>query len=222
MPVKSALLDLATGETATVDSKQGLHVVNHAAPPNNQGFDEELLVFRQFLTVDGLSGGSSDMVVDGTTPVEFWVPAFQSTSALGPRDRYITTLSFLLSDGTMDLSLFGGLAALSNGCKLSYFTPSLGTTVIEPSVIRNVDFMRLSNGQPSFGTAAAAFLAGSVSAAPGKDDAYLPVIDFRSYGLPHGVRLPANSGAKIVFTIQDDLGELTQFDVVAQGFEHIL
>lgn len=220
MPVKSLITDPKTNQRAVV-TQSGLHVVRHPAPPNNLGSTEETIIFRQFLTNDGTSTGSNDMTVDGTAAgnQDFWVPA----NTVFNRDRYIHSISFLLADGTMDLSLFGGIAALANGVRLFYTSPVFGELDISASIVRNVDFIRLGNGTPAFGDAAAAFIASSVSPAPTKDEAILPVISFtEAYGLPNGIRLPAGSDAKLVIRIQDDLQGITQFDCVAQGFEHIL
>ena len=216
MSVKSQIEDSATSQTAMV-SESSLHVIQHPAPPATLGTELEVIPFRQFFTTDA---GSSDMAVNGAvTSVEFCLRANASLD----RDRYITTISVLLSDGTMDLSIFGGIGVLANGLDFEFNDPRIGTVVIDSGIVRNIDFMRLALGVPSVGTGDAAFIAGAVSAPPTKDDAYLPVIDLnRTFGFMPGLRLPARSTSELTFRVNDDLTGLTEFNIIAYGFERLL
>lgn len=218
MPIKSSIEDAATSELAKV-TQGSLQVINHQSPPHDQG-PTDMIPFRQLLTDDGTPTGSSDMAVDGSvTPVEFSVTANLTEG----RDRYIRSLSILISDGSMDLSIFGGIGVLANGLDVEFFDPAHGAVIINSGITRNVDLVRSALGNPSFGDDANAFKAGLVSAPPTKDDAYLPVIDIVAlYGLPRGIRFQAGSEGKILIRVNDDLTGLTEFNAIATGFEHIL
>jgi hypothetical protein len=216
MPIKALIEGSAGSGTAHV-SQGSLHVIDHGTPPDNLGGALDILPFRQFLQT---SAGSTDMAIDGTTPVEFSVAANPATT----RDRYITSISILLSDASMEAGLFGGIATLTNGLDFEFSDPSIGIVEIDSAIKRNIDFVRLALGAPAFaGTQNTAFIVGLVSAAPTKDEAIIPVIDMRqTFGFARGLRLPAGSASKLTFRVNDDLTEITEFNIIAFGFEHIL
>lgn len=71
------------------------------------------ILYTQFLTANGTSGGSSSMNVNGSvTPVPFWLPA-DSTN-----DLYLDKLIIVIEDTLIDFSKFGNLSALTNGIDL--------------------------------------------------------------------------------------------------------
>lgn len=224
MPINSHIEDPASGRCATV-SQTALHIVSHPAPPTHLGPGLEIIPFRSFFTT---AAGSSDLIVDGSSvPVEFSVGANLISDQ--NRDRYITTISILLSDSGLEAGLFGALATLTNGLSFEFFHPAIGTVVIDDAIKRNVDFIRLALGQPPVAVAGtgAEYTIGQVSAAPDKAEAYIPVIDLRrTFGLDvgnsGGVRLPAGSEAKLTFCVRDALAGLVEFNIIAYGFEHLL
>ena len=157
--------------------------------------------------------GSSDMRVVGTlsAPIEFSIPA--STNA----DRFITAISFLISDAGANLNQFGALSALSNGCLLLYQTPASVTQVL-PALKTNFDFIRMALGSPAFGNAGTAFQAVNAVASA---EAYIPVIHFSDWLPPFGLKLDINSGNKLVFQIRDDTTGVDAFDAIAFGFDRV-
>jgi hypothetical protein len=217
MPLKSQIESPSTGEVARV-SQGALHVLNHPSPPNDMGNTLELIPYRAFFTT---SAGSSDLIVDGSsTPVEFSIRA----NATQNRDRYIKTISILLSDAGLEAGLFGALATLTNGLDFEFFDPAVGVVTIDGAIKRNVDFIRLGLGEPAVaGLSGEEYIVGQVSAAPTKAEAYIPVIDLAAtFGLEKGVRLPAGSEARLTFRVNDALAGLVEFNIIGYGIEHIL
>ena len=171
----------------------------------------ELWPITPFVSLLKSSAGSSDMRVAGTAanPIEFFVNA--STSA----DRFITAISFFISDAGANLNQFGAISALTNGCLLIYETPNTSTQVL-PALKSNFDFLRMAFGQPSFGDNATAFQAVNAVAS---SEAYIPVIKFSDWLPPFGLKLDINSGNRIVMKIQDNTTGVDAFDAIVFGFD---
>jgi len=205
------IFDPATGKAACVTSDGGLCVQVSPHPPGQR---QSIRVFRQYLTDDGAADGTKDMLVDGSsTNVKYYVGSHNN------RDRYITSLSFVIADAGQTLSEWGNTgAALTNGFKLTY-TDTLGEVVINDELKTNFDFIRLCAGQPAFGDTTAAFRASNVS---GASEGYLPVLDLRqTFGLQWGIRLQAGSIQEVAVTVRDNATGPDQFDCVAYGFERL-
>ena len=151
------------------------------------------------------------MRVAGTlaAPLEFFISA--STSA----DRFITAISFLISDAGANLNQFGAITALTNGCLLLYHTPA-ATTQVLPALKSNFDFVRMALGQPSFGDASTVFQAANAIAA---SEAYIPVIRFADWLPPFGLKLDINSGNRLIFQVRDNTTGIDAFDAIAFGFD---
>ena len=175
------------------------------------GVDQRLRVFRQYLTDDGLAGGTSSMLVNGTsTNVDYYIPADANN------DRYIASLSFVIADASASLNQFGNVTALNNGCVLEY-SDVKGVVTIHDALKTNFNFVRLCLGNPAWGQQANSFIANNVT---GSSEAFLPVLDFRTvFGMPWGVRLLAGSVQKVTLRIRDDCSGIDQFDCIAYGFE---
>ena len=200
---------IGTGFLAKVDDRQALRVSPFIAPPLEV---QQVIPFRQFLTDDGLSTGSNDMQVDGsTTNVEFWVPA--ATDA----DRYITQLSFLIADAGATMTKFGNITALTNGCNL-FFDRATGTITIHDTLKSNLDFVRLCLGQPAFGTAADSF---RIKNAISTSEGYVPVLDLTKLVPPFGVKLDIRTNQRFVFKVRDDTRGVDAFDAIAYGFDRL-
>lgn len=167
-------------------------------------------VFKQFLTDDGLTTGSNDMQVDGsTTPVEFWVPA-QSKY-----DLYISNLSFVIADASATLNKFGNITALTNGCDLEYFSEG-GATTIATALKTNFDFVRLTLGYPAFGDGTGAFRASNVEST---SEGYIPTLNFRQvFGLEYGIRLRKGTTDKLILRVRDNTTGVDAFNCISYGF----
>lgn len=160
------------------------------------------------------SSGSTDMRVVGTlaAPIEFVINA--STSA----DRFITALSFAISDDNPQLNQFGALTALTNGCLLLYKTPN-STVQVLPSLKTNFDFVRMGFGSPSIGADATAFRAGSAFGT--NSEVYTPTIRFVDWLPPFGLKLDINSGNQLVFQVRDTTTGIDAFNAIAFGFDRV-
>ena len=185
-------------------------VVVHPHPPINE--EVVALPFRQFFTTDGASTGTSSMVTDGSvTPVEYYIGANQDY------DIYIKYISVDIGDGgTPTLNKFGALTALSVGVTWNWFTQLEGMYELHEGIKTNKAFIRIGTDTGAIGTGTDAYLA-DVSGG-GAEKSYLPNIDIsETYGLPWGLRLKKGSTDRIIFTVNDDLGALTTFDIVGTG-----
>jgi len=208
MSIDVKLICGGNATAASVTTENALYVQDQGLPPPEpQG---RARIFRQFLTADGTSSGSSDMRVNGaTTPVEFWVQA-DSTYNL-----YISSLSFVIADASATLNKFGNITALTNGCDLEYFTDGR-TTVINGELKSNFDFVRLCLGNPAFGDGAAAFRASNVEST---SEGYLPVLRFSEvFGLQWGIRLRPGTTDKIILRVNDNASGVDAFNCIAYGF----
>ena len=141
MGVNTKIIDGGgSSRAAAVDKGNILRVTNANIP---SVVTDPRIPFAQFLTDDGISTGSNDLMVDGSvTPQEFFIV----TNVIA--DRYITTLSFVIADAGAVMNKFGNIAALTNGCKL-FYERSAGETVIRDELKSNFDFLSLAHFQPS-------------------------------------------------------------------------
>lgn len=149
------------------------------------------------------------VVGSAVAPVPFFVQA--TTGA----DRYITQLSFLISDALATLNEFGHIAALINGCTLTYL--KVGKTItIHDALKTNFDFVRLCMGRPAFGNTTNAFIAGNVS---GTSEGVIPVLDFTKILPPFGLKLDAGSVQQLILTVRDNTTGVDAFNAIAYGVD---
>jgi hypothetical protein len=167
-------------------------------------------VFRQYFTDDGTADGTSSMLVDGSaTNVDYYIPAHTEN------DRYITAVSFLISDAGAELDEFGGITALTNGCVFEYSRTGEIVT-IHGTLKSNFDFIRLCMGFPSFGDDTSAFLGKNVV---GASEAYIPVFNFLTIMPPYGLKLDAGTSQRLTLRVRDNCSTIDGFDAIAYGFE---
>jgi hypothetical protein len=207
MAVKTTIVDgKGSGNEAKV-SEQGF-LYTQAAPYPPAGEDTIMTIYREFLTLNN-NGASTDMRVNGaTTKQYFWVNAEPGY------DIYITSLSFLIADANATLVQFGAIAALTNGCRLFYQNPE-GQINIGTNLRSNFDIVRLCLGNPAFGSGTEAFRGSNVV---GTSEAFIPVLDFRTFGFKWGLRLLNDTQNRLAFEINDNLTALDALNVVAYGF----
>lgn len=209
MPLQVQIHDSKNAQNVAVENN-ALVTVSEPHPPFGKS---KTYLFRQFMTTDGTSSGTSSMKVAGTlaAPIKFYIPAGKND------DRYITTVSFLIAGAGATLSEFSTIAALTNGCKL-YYERERGEKVIHEALKTNFDFVRLCIGTPAFGDAATAFRASNVVAT---SDAYIPVLYLSQIIPPYGIKLDAGSNQRLVFEIRDDTtsASIDAFDAICYGFD---
>ena len=198
------------GKYAKVSDEGFLYTQEASFPPS--GEDVKLTVYREFLTLNG-DGVTTSMLVDGSVNTQnFFIQAEPDV------DVYISSISFLISDAGASLSEFGGITALTNGCRL-YYSDKNGEITIGDSLVSNFEFVRLCLGNPAFGSGNGAFLANNVV---GASEAFIPVLDFKNFGFKWGLKLEAGTVNKLEFDINDNVSGIDAFNIIAYGFRRKL
>jgi len=208
--LKVGVIDPANKHQLSIDEDGTIGVVVHPHPATD---DTNVLPFSQSFTDTGISTGDDDMQVVASlaSPSEFWIQASSS------RDIFIKTVSIEISDASATLNKFGNITALTNGVEFLHSTNDNGEITINGSLKSNFDFVRLAQGNPSFGDGAGAFRAGNVS---GTSEGYIPVIDFSLvFGMPYGIRLRKATNDKLIFKVQDDTTGVDSFTAIGYGIQ---
>lgn len=197
-----------TKNKVKIDEEGAQYVVVHPHPPKNE--EKAPFPFRQYFTDNGVSSGSHDMLVDGsTTNRKFFIAANADT------DTYIKRCDMVIADAGATMNKFGNITALSNGVEFTWFTQTTGLQVIHEGLKSNFDFVQLSGGNPSFGSGTSSFKASNVI---GTSEAYIPSIDLaETFGLQWGIRLRKGTTDTLCFNIRDNVSAIDRFDVIAYG-----
>jgi hypothetical protein len=205
MSLKQFIADAYSKTTASVTKDNELKVISASYPPLAE---QKVRPFRRFLTDDGLSNGTKDMAVDGSsTNVDYYVPASVSD------DRYITTLNFIVGYGSSGKpNEWADGTALTNGCRL-FYTSVRGEVDIHEGIKTNQDFFRLS-----FAPIPTAWEVRHVNAT--NDFGYFITLDLTKLGLPFGVKLDRGTQQRLTMRIRDNAGtDADSFDCIAYGFD---
>ena len=184
------------------------HEVCTIAAPYPPLTNQRVQPFRQFLTDDGLEGGTSSMSVDGSvTNVDYFIPAKVN------EDRYITTLNFIVGYGTTGQpNEWADGTALTNGCRL-FYSSQRGEVDIHEGIKSNQDFFRLS-----FSPVPTAWEVRHVNAS--NDFGYFITLDLTKLGLPFGIKLDRNSSQRLTMRIKDNAGTAADsLNCIAYGFD---
>ena len=206
------LRDALTKRSAKVSAEGAVSIVAHPHPPKDE--PEHPLPYRQYMTDTGASTGTISMKAVGSAaaPLTFFVCP-QNVD----RDLYVGRLDIVIADASAALNKFGNITALTNGCRLEWFTQEFGVVVIHDALQSNWDFVRLSGGKNSFGATTTAFRASNVF---GSSEGYIPCIDFDEiFNLQWGLRLRKGTTDCLRLIIQDDTTGVDQFDAIAYGIE---
>lgn len=199
---------------AKVEDDKSLLVTTTMTPPVTDTSNTR--IFRQYLTDDGTSTGSQDMLVNGaTTPVPFFV------TAPNDADRYVDSLSFAIADQNANLNSFGAITALTNGLYVYYQDPAIGEVVVHEGLKSNFDIIRLcGTGASPIGGDASAYRAGNVQ---GNSEGYICSLDFSDvFNIPWGVKLKKGSKLRLVVEVRDNVAGIDRLDVIAYGFDRII
>lgn len=176
-------------------------VVIHTHPPIKES--RVGLPFRQYFTDNGLSTGSNDMRVDGSsTSVEYYI------SADSEYEYFIKFISIKIADATAKLNEFGALAALSNGLEFEWKNKALGSFTIHDGIKDNLEFFRLSEMEPLI-----------IDLSGGGADAVVVQWDLaKIFGNPWGVKLGVGSLDRLIFRVNDNLGTgIDEFNIIGHG-----
>ena len=206
--------DPITGRPARVNNEEALFVVAEGVPIFNQ--PPVQIIFRDYFRD---SSGSNDMAITAAAGgTEFFIGAPPDNN----RERYITSLSFVIAQQNASLNQFANIGVLTNGVDLEY-----NSTVADDGVVNftngglktNFEFVRLCGGVPAFGSTTSAFRAGNVA---GNSEGYIPFLDVRqTFGFTYGILLRAASPDRLTIRINDDLSAVTEFTCIASGFDRI-
>lgn len=197
---------------ASIEDGGYLRVSTAPFPPDDNR--DKQIIYREFLTING-NGTTLDLRVDGSTTSQL---AF--IQAIPDFDIYIKNLSFLIADVGLDLKEFGGITALTNGCRL-YYEDNNGETDIGTSLTSNFEIIRLCSGQPAFYGGAQPFVIDNFREVGGQDpEGIIPVLDFnQQFGFQYGLKLAANTNHKLVFEINDDVTGIDVLEIISYGFK---
>ena len=202
--IKTTIVGSGGEEIAAVNKEGTLNVVVHPHPP----LTETVIGIP---TVENFvdAAGSADMQVVGTAavPIEFCIQARRDY------DVFVKTVMITIADAGASLNEFGSIGELTNGVDFYWFSQDLGEFVIKNDMTTNWDFIKLSRGNPSFGTGSSSFRANNVS---NNSEGFLPVIDFNIlFGQPFGIRLRKGTLDKLVFQVRDDTTGVDEFTAEA-------
>jgi hypothetical protein len=207
--IKSVITDGKGRGSEVHIEDNALLVAQYTCPPM---IPQKNIVFRQYFTDDGIAGGTSDMLVDGsTTPVSYWIQADQDN------DRYITAINIVIEDDGSKLKYFGATNVLTNGCQLFYDKGDQTTVVIHNALKTGWDFFRMS-----LLTESSQVEINPVKDITAKVDAFVIVMDFTRLLPPYGIKLDAGMNQKIVLRVHDNLTAANMpdgFDAIAYGFD---
>lgn len=209
MSVKTKIIG-EKGNALSVNGEGEILSVELQRPPFESKVD--VLPFRQYFTDNGLSTGSNDMTVNGSTAFQdFYITANKDY------DIYIKYLTVEIGDGgTPALNKFGALSALTNGVAFYWDTQSEPLYELHEGIKTNKEFIRIASDTGAIGTGTEAYLA-DVSGG-GTEKSYLPNMDIAEiYGLKWGLRLRKGTLDRLVFRIQDNLTGLSTFNAIATG-----
>lgn len=213
--IKTVIKDgKGNGKEACVGSDNSLLVTSTQVPPEE--FESIIRPFRQYITDDGTTSGSTDMRVNGATNnVDFFIKA--PTDA----DRYVDTISIAIADAGAVLNQFGNIGALTNGVEIFYEDPELGDVTIGDNLVSNFEFLRLcAGGVHAIGSGASSYRANNVQ---GNAEGYLMYIDFSEvFGVPWGIRLKRGTNLRLVVRIKDNVSSVDKFDMIAYGYDRII
>jgi hypothetical protein len=201
----SAAHGLATGDTVTI--------AGHAdSTPDINGEEAVTVTGPTTFTVDqdvsvgGTGGTATPLVAPGRTNMVSTIAAnFDVVAPAGRKNLNIQRVVFQIIDGGMTLGKFGGLTALTTGCKV---------TVVDPDGNEQVDFL---NGTTIKTNGDFNLLAGvDALVEPAAGDDSMPVRWTLTRGLGGPLSLP--TGWRLRFRVQDDLSGITTFRAMSQGY----
>jgi len=201
-----AKVEITNGDTeANVTEDGELSIISAGYPPLTE---QKVQPFRQFMTDDGLSGGTNNMAVDGSsTNVDYYIPSDPSS------DRYISTLNFIVGYGTTaQINEWADGTALVNGSKLFYENIH-GEHEIHDGIKSNQNLFRLA-----FYPIPTLWEQRHLGAA--NDYGYMVSMDLTRMVPPYGIKLDAGSKQRLTMRIRDNtLTSADTFNCIAYGFD---
>ncbi len=188
--------------SAQVSKNRTLQVGIQVPEVPDVGMPSRIRYFNALLGSTGADSGSTDQVVDGSgTPQEFFIGANNNF------DIRITHIIVTISDTTINLSKFGGLAALATGWDLI-----IDETGIEIPIINKAK----TNGEIAIQATVPPEIYQNFSGASDGFVAILPVGE----DVLNGIRIGRGTKDKLKSVVNDALAGLVNFNVRAIGYRH--
>jgi hypothetical protein len=195
-------------------SKEKATVSDNALAVNTVGYPpfarQKTQVFSQPLTDDGLTTGSQDLGVDGsTTNTKFWVPAHRTD------DIYINRMSIILGYGTSSplYDFCDSGAPLTNGFQFQY-TNAFGEDITVGTITKMYDILRMATAS---GVTPPSWEIRNLIAS--QDYGVIASLDLAMLVPPYGVQLLHGTNSRVQFNIRDDCQDADVFSVLALGFK---
>ncbi len=164
--------------------------------------------FSQYLTTNGLAGGTYSMVVNASLAS----PATYYVAAAAAADTYVTRLTVVVADlSTSRLSdRFGNISTLANGCVIAHSCADTGVTELSPYIRTNLDLMMACGMEPQ--------VYSPINNLAGHSSGFAAVLDFRRIMPPYGLKLVAGSADRLSLSVRDNLNALDAMFAHVSGF----
>jgi len=199
-----------TGSNNAAQVKEdALLVSTTGSPPPNQ---QRTKFFGQMLTDDGLSTGSSDMGIDGSSShTDFYIDSDDND------DIFLTKLSVIVGYGAAAplYDFVDSGSALTNGILVSYID-AFGESITIGNPKNNYSFLRFALES---GLVPTAWELRNLGAS--NDYGYIVSINFISMIPPYGIQLYHGTNARLSVRIRDDCTDADTFNMRAFGFKRL-
>ena len=157
------------------------------------------------VTTGGVDGTATPLVAPGRQNMVSTIAAdFDVVGPAGQKNLWINRVLFEIIDGSMTMNKFGGLSALTTGCKV---------TVVDHEGKEQADFLDGTTIKSNSDFELLAGIDALVEPAAGDDELDVRWSLFKGLGEP--LELPTNW--RLRFSVQDNLAGLTTFRAMAQG-----
>ena len=211
MSIKSHIVDSLTGRKARVTHDGALVTAPQRAPALPAGTVNPYQYLAGKLGATGLSSGTVNQNVDGsTTPQEFYV------EAAADYDLHIMQITIIIGDGSVTHNKFGAISALTNGWDLLLTEAGVDTGLIVKAKTGGELILQSGLGRP-FGAGADSF---ELTAYSGALDAQVVTIPIGQF-IPNGLRIGRGSTDRLRAIVNDDLTGLDDLSVYLYGFKNI-
>ena len=203
----SAAHGLATGDTVTIAD----HITAVPLAEVNAEHTVTVTAATTFtvpvnVTTGGTDGTATPLVAPGRTNMVSTITAnFDVVGPAGKKNLWVERINFQMIDGSMTLNKFGGLSALTNGCRV---------IVVDPDGTEQFDFLDGRALQANHDFALLAGVDSLIEPAAGDDSMPIRWTLSKAFGEP--IELPTDW--RLRFAIQDDLTGITTFRAMAQGY----
>lgn len=190
-----------TSFKAAVSHNQTLQVGIDIPEVPPVGSPSRVRYYNVLLGSTGADSGSTDMVVDGSvTPQVFYAGSNEDF------DIKLVAAIVTISDTSINLSKFGGIAALAVGWDLIIEENDEEISIIDKAA---------TNGEIAIQSTTAPNIYSNFS---GANDGFVQIVNLEA--VPGGIRIGRGTKDQIKSVVNDDLAGLVSFDVRIIGYRH--